>query len=154
MIINKKKDFLAIVGLLVLVLFIAASCMNKKRCPGVHRYTTQAGTGKERKLNSTGISNPIHKGTSKKKYTTARYGGAVTIDSRLKGGGMNYSGGMLKDRRESPNNLGTGAWTKKNSNKDKHKAKSGIIPPNLKKPPKSKSKKSSSKKVTKSKYKE
>lgn len=152
--VNKKKDLFALVGLLILVLFLAVSCMNKKRCPGVHRYTTQAGTGKERKLNSTGISNPNHSAKSKKKYTTARYGGAVTVDSRLKGGGMNYSGGMLKDRRESPNNTGTGAWTKKNRNKDKHKAKSGIIPPHLKKPPKPKNQKSATKKVTKKKYKE
>ncbi len=47
------------------------------------------------------------------------------------------------------NKNGTGAWTKKNKQKDKRKAKSGIIPPHLKKPPKVKYAKNKSQKSVK-----
>lgn len=111
--------------------------MNKKRCPGVHRYTT-----------------PQKAGTAKSKHSTARFGGATIKDGRIHGTGPKYSGGIMIDRRESSRGGGTGAWTKKNKNKDKHKAKSGIIPHNLKKPPAAKHKKAVAKKVTKDKFNE
>lgn len=47
------------------------------------------------------------------------------------------------------NKNGTGAWTKKNKQKDKRKAKSGIIPPHLKKPPKAKKAKNKTQKSVK-----
>ena len=58
------------------------------------------------------------------------------------------SNGGMGDSRVV-NKHGTGAWTKKNKQKDKQKAKSGIIPPHLKKPPKSKQKKHKSQKTIK-----
>ena len=147
-----KTTFL-VLFIAMIILLLSNSCMSRKRCPGVHRYTTQGGLGKERRLNGTGISNPNHAAKSKKKYSSARYGGATVKDSKLGAGStLKYSGGILKDSRESSNSRGTGAWTKKNLNKDKHKAKSGIIPPHLKKPPKSKHKKSSTKREVKDKF--
>jgi hypothetical protein len=47
------------------------------------------------------------------------------------------------------NKNGTGAWTKKNKQKDNRKAKSGIIPPHLKKPPKAKHAKNKTQKSVK-----
>lgn len=29
----------------ILLVWTSSSCMNRKRCPGVHRYTTQGGAG-------------------------------------------------------------------------------------------------------------
>jgi len=46
----------------------------------------------------------------------------------------------LKGHRESDKS-GTGAWTKKNKHKDFQRAKSGIMPKHMKRPPKAKSKK-------------
>lgn len=150
---KKASLLISLIVLLTIILSISNSCMSIKRCPGVHRYTTQGGGGKESRHKGTGIANPNHDGKSKKKYSSARYGGATIKDSKLGAGStLTYSGGILKDSRESSRSRGTGAWTKKNLNKDKHKAKSGIIPPHLKKPPKSKHKKSTSKKVVKDKF--
>lgn len=118
------KNSLHIVSLLFCIgiaLYTSTSCMSRKRCPGVHKYTT-----------------PQSAGSKNSKHSGSHYGGATTHDSRLKGATLRLSGGFGKERRESGKNMGTGAWTKKNKNKDKHKAKSGIIPPNLKKPPKAK----------------
>ncbi len=59
----------------------------------------------------------------------------------------NSSGGMRDSKIVNKN--GTGAWSKKNKAKDKRKAKSGIIPPHLKKPPHSKVKAKKSQKTVK-----
>ena len=51
----------------------------------------------------------------------------------------------LKGHRES-DKTGTGAWTKKNKHKDFQKAKSGIMPKHMKRPPKPKKKKKATQK--------
>lgn len=60
---------------------------------------------------------------------------------------FNSSGGMRDSKIVNKN--GTGAWSKKNKAKDKRKAKSGIIPPHLKKPSHSKVKAKKSQKSVK-----
>ncbi len=137
----------------ILIVWTSSSCMNKKRCPGVHRYTTQGGAGlKDSRQKGTGIAYHNHGGKSKKKYSTTRFGGASLKDSRLKGTGIKYHGGMMVDRRESPKQSGNAPWTKSYKRQNKRKAQSGIIPKNLKKPPTPKKKKTTSKKTTKNKY--
>ena len=167
----KQIDIKSIYYLLLVCIIIqlaTSSCMNKKRCPGVHRYTTaQSGGGgkghhgsahfgggimKDSRLKGTGIAYHDHGGTSKRKYSTTKYGGTSLKDSKLKGTGIKYHGGMMVDRRESPKQSGNAPWTKSYKRQNKQKAKSGIIPKNLKKPPTSKKKKSTTNKSTKNKY--